>query len=598
MNTQLFDKDQLNIEEIFKKFYEVPDYQREYVWRKANVLALLNDIYCAFKENAQNAYFIGTTVVATNLKSSSLEVIDGQQRLTTLFILLSIFTQKVTNDRQQFLNDLIKNKSWDSFGDLSSRYHLNLNYANAQKFLEIINTQPSNLIKQLHSDYGNRLPDTIKNLYNAYQQINDFLDEHCSSAEELFAFITYTLHQVFVLQITTDINKALQIFETINERGVGLNPLDLIKNRLFCHIDKKDFKILKDKWQEIFKLFRKNETHKLRFIRYFLMANFPDKIDSGIYKNGIIRTDDIFDFTSNLEDISKPQDFLQNLYQAALDYNGFLEGKLNGEDNEQLQNINTLNGGLSTYIIALLSAKNLPLPILKHFIKQVESFMFFYIIPGNNTNALERECASWAKQLYSLSKIQNEEEQLSSYNKFITSALITPTQQRMNNFDDYFRRLQMGKNRTRTRYILNKISLYVQEKWNGCHVSSNLFSGLDIEHILPNHPKEGLREAFGVEIYEEYKNRLGNLTLLEAPLNRSLGNDFFEIKKQTYTTSNCVFTKSIIALPNTTGATSQHGHFFQYIPHWDVWTKESIEQRQELLLKLTKKVWPLEIYTK
>ena len=116
--------------------------------------------------------------------------------------------------------------------------------------------------------------------------INDFLDEHCSSAEELFAFITYTLHQVFVLQITTDINKALQIFETINERGVGLNPLDLIKNRLFCHIDKKDFKILKDKWQEIFKLFRKNETHKLRFIRYFLMANFPDKIDSGIYNNG------------------------------------------------------------------------------------------------------------------------------------------------------------------------------------------------------------------------------------------------------------------------------------------------------------------------
>lgn len=591
MNTQLFDKDQLNIEEIFKKFYEVPDYQREYVWRKANVLALLNDIYCAFKENAQNAYFIGTTVVATNLKSSTLEVIDGQQRLTTLFILLSIFTQKVTNDRQEFLNDLIKNKSWDSFGDLSSRYHLNLNYANAQKFLEIINTQPSNLIKQLHSDYGNRLPDTIKNLYNAYQQINDFLDEHCSSAEELFAFITYTLHQVFVLQITTDINKALQIFETINERGVGLNPLDLIKNRLFCHIDKKDFKILKDKWQEIFKLFRKNETHKLRFIRYFLMANFPDKIDSGIYKNGILRTDDIFDFTSKLEDISKPQDFLKNLYQAALDYNGFLEGKLNGEDNEQLQNINTLNGGLSTYIIALLAAKILPLPILKHFIKQVESFMFFYIIPGNNTNALERECASWARQLHSLSKIQNEEEQLSLYNKFITNALINPTQQRMDNFDDYFRRLQMGKNRTRTRYILNKISLYVQEKWNGCHVSNNLFSGLDIEHILPNHPKEGLREAFGVEIYEEYKNRLGNLTLLEAPLNRSLGNDFFEIKKQTYTTSNCVFTKSIIALPSTTGATSQHGQFFQHILHWDAWTKESIEQRQELLLKLTKEVW-------
>lgn len=599
MNTQLFDKDQLNIKEIFNNFYEVPDYQREYVWRKANVLALLNDIYSAFKESNQNAYFIGTTVVATNLKESSLEVIDGQQRLTTLFILLSIFTQKVEKAQQQkFLNDLIKKENWDSFGDLSFRYHLNLNYANAQKFLEIINTQPNNLIKQLHTDYGNRLPDTIKNLYNAYQQINDFLDEHCANSEELCAFITYTLHQVFVLQITTDINRALQIFETINERGVGLNPLDLIKNRLFCHIDKKDFKILKDKWQEIFKLFRKNETHKLRFIRYFLMANFPDKIDSSIYKNGILRTDDIFDFTSKLDNINDPHDFLDNLYQAASDYNGFIEGKLNGEYNEQLQNINTLNGGLSTYIIALLAAQKLSFPILKHFIKQVESFMFFYIIPGNNTNVLERECASWAKQLYILSKIPNEAEQILAYNEFITKALISPTQQRMDNFDDYFKRLQMGKNRTRTRYILNKISLYVQEKWNGHSCPNQLFKDLDIEHILPDHPKEALRKEFGEEIYEDYKNRLGNLTLLEAPLNRSLGNDFFEIKKQTYATTNCVFTKSIVGLSVTTSMTSQHGQFFQNLPHWSIWTKESIEERQELLLKLTKEVWTLETYTK
>ena len=596
MNSQLFDKDQLNIEEIFNKFYEVPDYQREYVWRTANVLALLNDIYSAFKENSQNGYFIGTTVVANNPYNASLEVIDGQQRLTTLFILLSVFTQKVVNDHQKFLSDLIKNKSWDSSGKLSSRYHLNLNYANAQKFLEIINTQPDNLIKQLHTDYGSRLPDTIKNLYNAYQQINDFLDEHCTTSEELFAFITYTLHQVFVLQITTDINRALQIFETINERGVGLNPLDLIKNRLFCHIDKKDFKILKDKWQEIFKLFRKNETHKLRFIRYFLMANFPDQIDSSIYKNGILRTNDIFNFTSKLDNINDPYSFLDNLYQAASDYNGFLEGKLNGEENDQLQNINTLNGGLSTYIIALLAAKNLPQPILKHFIKQVESFMFFYIIPGNNTNALERDCANWARQIHSLSKIQNEEEQLAAYNKFITDALINPTQQKMDNFDDYFKRFQMGKNRTRTRYILNKISLYVQEKWNGSKAPNDWFSRLDIEHILPNHPKEELKEAFGTEIYEDYKNRLGNLTLLEAPLNRSLGNDFFEIKKQTYATTNCVFTKGIVGLSITTGATSQHGQFFQNLPHWNTWTKEAIEQRQELLLKLTKEVWTLTTY--
>jgi len=595
MNTQLFDKDQLNIEEIFKNFYEVPDYQREYVWKKSNVLALLNDMYSAFNESPQNAYFIGTTVVATNPQNSSLEVIDGQQRLTTLFILISIFAQKAS-DIQGFLNGLIKNEDLDSSGKPFFRYRLYLNYANAQKFLETINNAYNDsLIKELRHKYNTKkLPGTIRNLYNAHEQINDFLEEHFTTFDELRKFITYTLKQVFVLQISTDINRALQIFETINERGIGLNPLDLIKNRLFCHVEKEDFKALKEEWHKVFKLFKHNETHKLRFIRYFLMANFPDKIDPSIYKNGILRTDDIFDFASKLDNISKPHDFLNNLYQAAVDYNGFLEGKLNGEENDQLQNINTLNGGLSTYIIALLAAKSLPLPLLTHFIKQVESFMFFYIIPGNNTNALERECASWAKQLHVLGKIPSESEQITAYNEFITKALIIPTQQRMDNFDDYFKRLQMGKNRTRTRYILNKISLYVQEKWNGCHVSSNLFAGLDIEHILPDHPKDILRESFGIEIYDEYKNRLGNLTLLEGPLNKSLGNDFFEIKKQTYaTTTNCVFTKSIAGLQITTGATSQHGHFFQNLPHWETWTKESIEQRQELLLKLAKEVWTL-----
>jgi len=595
MNTQLFDKDQLNIDEIFNKFYDVPDYQREYVWRKTNVLALLNDTYNAFRENQQTAYFIGTTVVASNPATTSLEVIDGQQRLTTIFILLSIFAQKVDKDIQTYLNKRIKDDKLID-GKLLFKYRLCLNYENAQKFLEILNECPNNLTKRLHKDYGNKLPDTIKNLRNAYQYINDFLDEHFTSPEELNLFVTYILNQVFVLQISTDINRALQIFETINERGIGLNPLDLIKNRLFCHVKKEEFKTLKDEWQKVFKLFKHNETHKLRFIRYFLMATFPEKIDPAIYKNGIIRTDDIFNFTSKLTDIENPKQFLKCLYQAACDYNGFLQGKLNDEDNANLQNINTLNGGLSTYIIALLAAKNLPNSLLKHFIQQLESYMFFYIIPGNNTNALERECAVWAKELHKIVLLNDETEQTSAYNKFIQNFLISPTQLRMDNFEAYFRLLQMGKNiaKNRVRYILNKTSLYVEEKWEGYPCPNELFKNLEIEHILPDHPSSELKDAFGNEIYNEYKNRLGNLTLLEKPLNQSLGNEFFEVKKHTYSeATKCTFTKSIVGLKVPTSPSSKHGQFFQTLPYWQQWDKKSIEERQELLLKLTKEVWPI-----
>lgn len=80
---------------------------------------------------------------------------------------------------------------------------------------------------------------------------------------------------------------------------------------------------------------------------------------------------------------------------------------------------------------------------------------------------------------------------------------------------------------------------------------------------------------------------------MEKPLNQSLNNEFFEIKKRTYANTNCILTKSIDNLTISTNSTSQHGQLFQNLPHWNTWIKESIEQRQELLLKLAKEVWVL-----
>lgn len=615
----LFDKEQLNVAGIFKNFYEVPSYQREYVWKRANVLALLNDIKDSFDSDSGNDYFIGTTVVAPNSNTCHLEVIDGQQRLTTLFILMINFANKFTNKiEKDALTQNIKAYKTDDLGVSVPEFHLNLNYGNAQQFLKLISgdkpnspelsnskdKESNNLAEQLHNKYGKKFPETIKNLYNAYQAIDAFLAEHFITEEKLRAFKGYVLNHVIVLQISTDISKALQIFETINERGIGLNPLDLIKNRLFSNIEKKEFETLKGNWHDVFKPFKRNETHKLRFFRYFLMASFPDKISSKEYKDGIIRTNDIFNFVSKLSEIKDPFNFLTNLEQAAKDYNGFLEGKLDNENNVNLQNINTLNGGLSTYIIALLAAKKLPSELLKHFITQLESYMFFYIIPGNNTNKLEKECSTWAKELYRICQITDKAQQLTEYNSFIQKFLISPTQDRGGNFEDYFLRLEMDKNITKNkvRYILNKISSYVQEKYvrekrNGNNMTSNAFNGCHIEHILPQNPKKELRHTFGADIYEEYKNRIGNLTLLEQPLNKSAGNDFFKEKMPKYTASTCILTKSIVGLDIPLSETSQTRKFFSTFRHWEKWDKDSIEDRQQFLLDLTKEIWEIKIFT-
>ena len=78
----------LTLDSAFQKFYTVPDYQREYVWKEEQVEQLLPDITEAFRANRSKDYFVGSVVVYPNGKA--FELVDGQQRMTTFFILLCV----------------------------------------------------------------------------------------------------------------------------------------------------------------------------------------------------------------------------------------------------------------------------------------------------------------------------------------------------------------------------------------------------------------------------------------------------------------------------------------------------------------------------
>lgn len=106
--------DDLTVEKCFSNFFVVPDYQREYVWEaEKQVEQLLTDIEEAYSNDAQKEYFIGTTVVFNN--NGSNELIDGQQRTTTLFLTLcafkSVFAQYGFN--HQTIDQCIANTTAD-----------------------------------------------------------------------------------------------------------------------------------------------------------------------------------------------------------------------------------------------------------------------------------------------------------------------------------------------------------------------------------------------------------------------------------------------------------------------------------------------------
>ena len=89
-------------------------------------------------------------------------------------------------------------------------------------------------------------------------------------------FYGYLNNKVKLIRILTeDMAKALKIFETINDRGVGLNSMDLLKNLLFMKTTPSQFDKLKLKWEELQKIIFNMKEKPLRFLRYFVMGSCP-----------------------------------------------------------------------------------------------------------------------------------------------------------------------------------------------------------------------------------------------------------------------------------------------------------------------------------
>ena len=128
----------LTINTCFQNHYVVPDYQREYVWDQPQVEQLLSDLTDAFLADRKKDYFMGTIV--TYKTGNHFELIDGQQRVTTFFILLCALRKlyNENNDPSAVVDNLIYSPVMNDDGDTVPSYHLQLQYEEASNYLELI----------------------------------------------------------------------------------------------------------------------------------------------------------------------------------------------------------------------------------------------------------------------------------------------------------------------------------------------------------------------------------------------------------------------------------------------------------------------------
>ena len=134
----------------------------------------------------------------------------------------------------------------------------------------------------------------------------------------------------------------------------------------------------------------------------------------------------------------------------------------------------------------------------------------------------------------------------------------------------------------------------------GTHTPLGTYLKLEIEHILPDTPTPQLLAKWGAENdgvkYDDYKIKLGNLTLLEKPINIVAGNDFYDKKKLEYKKSNPYLTRSLAELAHV-GKNSSITRINEKLKAFSEWNAASIDTRHDMLIGLAKDVWKTSLLT-
>lgn len=592
-------------------FFVVPDYQREYVWEADDqVEQLLDDLESKFLggDVAQDSYYIGSIIIVKN--KISYDVIDGQQRLTTIVLLLCVIREILQNlpetSRQSEYITLIR--GWLSKYNVKTEKktdRLVLQYDESTDFLSNLIKQeyqshhaPTNATKKMEQAF-NRIKANLTHQYLIKNNEEVLSDK--ANGKDLCDFTQYLLTKVELVVITSDnLNDAFEIFETSNQRGVGLSVMDLFKNLLFSHAGDTEFQQIKTLWKKTNSHLEEcmEEVNHSRFLRYFLEAR---------YFNGILREEKVFKWiVSNegklaLRYDKNPLAVVKELSRSAERYAALVNATIHqdaGGSYPGVTAVSFINKRKSRqHLVPLLALhENIEEKLIDRLAWELESFFFFSNTLGIGSNQNERLLSRWAQPLR---KVENALD----LSAVISDTLYPYIKEKLPDFKQKFSHLSLNQYSPgyRQRYVLGRIedTLRKQAGQSEFAVVGSI-QNLQIEHILPRTPKDenSLPSEFSNrEDYDNSVNMLGNVTLLESTINQAvnrcndLSSNWFEEKQNEYWKSAVLttcFLNSEYKIGNDTQVNrvkDKHTYYF------DNWGKLAIKRRQEVLLELALNTW-------
>jgi uncharacterized protein with ParB-like and HNH nuclease domain len=268
-----------NIELLLKgqKFF-IDFFQREYRWQEKHIVQLIEDLTHAFLKSYNNSdkrsdvanyqnYYLGPVVFSQNIDNGKLSIIDGQQRITSITLILIFLNHlQKNNDQVVDIKELIFS---EKFGEKS--------FNMSDEIREIC---LKNLFEDGQYEIKDNDDETIKNMAMRYEDIKEIFPEEIAK-EVLPYFIDWFKEKVVIVKITaySDEN-AYTIFETMNDRGLNLTPTEMLKGYVLSKInDKKQRMEINEIWKdEIQKLHEYDESMDITFFQSWFRGKYAVSI--------------------------------------------------------------------------------------------------------------------------------------------------------------------------------------------------------------------------------------------------------------------------------------------------------------------------------
>ena len=626
----LFSKDQ---------FYSIPGNQRKYRWKEKQIIDMISDIMNwhgfsdkhpeGYEDIKERPYFMGAIHLVTTKTPSNYGVIDGQQRLITSYLIIAALYHILKLRHPEYSHNTLHNclvtygQNENSFNEIV-KCRIDVGYLRKTKddqtilgliaqerpieFKEEIECENPRLFKDekepINTIIQNLAKNDIqsKNILKAYNIIEKYIikNDYLLNHNAIKRIQTAVLGIRFIRIESTSTSAALFAFETMNNRGLDLSPIEMFKNYLFMLINPNCHKEFELKWEEIESEIesipseKNNEKKMEKFFRHLVLGKYNETPENYIARDDVYASLRNKIIQENAKYKVDMDTFINDVISESKRYKNYLNAcNIDGSENIYLKNIKNLNSQIDQYIPLLIAGSHFEQELFDYLCSEIEKILLTFAI---SSTTIEKARYTFLKLTILLRTIKSND--LKTLKETLDIWFGGEKARKFEDFQEGTRTIgekiniekinneQNVKNKTNStsykqyyaiKCLIAKISNENEKLYgntNNDSISEYITPLWEIEHISPKN-QNNLAE----KIEKKYINYIGNMTLLTKSENASGGNNPYKDKISIYKTSHFIINKCLVENLTRKGE-SKAAKAVCNLPHYEEWTTKEIIDRQ------------------